>query len=58
MRVAKGLRAGQVAVNSNGGSSVFGPFVGYRQSGLGRELAMHGMELYSEVKHVFVDISA
>lgn len=58
MRVAKGLRAGQVAVNSNGGPGVFGPFGGYKQSGLGRELAMHGMELYTEVKNVFVDISA
>ncbi|MCA9862400.1 MAG: aldehyde dehydrogenase family protein, partial [Thermomicrobiales bacterium] len=34
------------------------PFGGYKQSGLGRELAMHGMELYTEVKNVFVDISA
>ena len=57
MRVAKGLRAGQVAINSNGGPGVFGPFGGYKQSGLGRELAMHGMELYTEVKNVFVDIS-
>ncbi|MFT4036975.1 MAG: aldehyde dehydrogenase family protein [Thermomicrobiales bacterium] len=57
LRVAKGLRAGQVAINSNGGPGVFGPFGGYKQSGLGRELAMHGMELYTEVKNVMVDLS-
>jgi acyl-CoA reductase-like NAD-dependent aldehyde dehydrogenase len=57
LRVAKGLRAGMVAVNSNGGPGVFGPFGGYKKSGIGRELAMHGMELYTEVKNVYVDLS-
>jgi len=57
MRVAKGLRAGQVAVNSNGSPGVFGPFGGYKRSGLGRELAMHGMELYTEVKNVLIDLN-
>jgi delta 1-pyrroline-5-carboxylate dehydrogenase len=44
MRVAKGLRAGMVAVNSNGGPGVFGPFGGYKKSGIVRELGMHGIE--------------
>jgi betaine-aldehyde dehydrogenase len=57
MRVAKGLRSGQVAINSNGGPGVFGPFGGYKRSGLGRELAMHGLELYTEVKNVYVDLA-
>jgi betaine-aldehyde dehydrogenase len=57
MRVAKGLRAGMVAVNSNGGPGVFGPFGGYKKSGIGRELGMHGMELYTQVKNVFIDLS-
>lgn len=57
MRVAKGLRTGMVSVNSNGGAGVFGPFGGYKKSGLGRELGMHGMELYTEVKNVFIDIA-
>ena len=57
LRVAKGLRAGMVAVNSNGGPGVFGPFGGYKKSGIGRELGMHGMELYTQVKNVFVDLS-
>jgi acyl-CoA reductase-like NAD-dependent aldehyde dehydrogenase len=57
LRVAKGLRAGMVAVNSNGGPGVFGPFGGYKKSGIGRELGMHGMELYTQVKNVYIDLS-
>jgi acyl-CoA reductase-like NAD-dependent aldehyde dehydrogenase len=57
MRVAKGLRCGQVGVNSNSSPGVFGPFGGYKRSGLGRELAMHGMELYTEVKNVLIDLN-
>ncbi len=57
LRVAKALRSGQVAINSNGGPGVFGPFGGYKRSGLGRELAMHGLELYTEVKNVYVDLN-
>lgn len=56
MRVAKRLQTGMVSVNSNGGAGVFGPFGGYKRSGLGRELSMHGMELYTEVKNVYIDI--
>lgn len=57
MRVARGLRSGQVSINSNGGPGVFGPFGGYKKSGIGRELGMYGMELYTQVKNVYIDIS-
>ena len=57
MRVAKGLRAGMVSINSNGGPGVFGPFGGYKKSGLGRELGMHGLDLYTEVKNVYIDLN-
>ena len=33
------------------------PFGGYKMSGIGRELGMHGLELYTEVKNVFIDLS-
>ncbi|HWV24489.1 MAG TPA: aldehyde dehydrogenase family protein [Thermomicrobiales bacterium] len=58
LRVAKALRTGMVSINSNGGPGVFGPFGGYKRSGLGRELAMHGLELYTEVKNVYIDLDA
>ena len=33
------------------------PFGGYKMSGVGRELGMHALELYTEVKNVFVDLT-
>jgi acyl-CoA reductase-like NAD-dependent aldehyde dehydrogenase len=57
LRVARGVRTGMMAINSNGGPGVFGPFGGYKKSGLGRELSMHGMELYTEVKNIYMDLN-
>ncbi len=57
LRVAKGIRAGTVAVNSNDTIHTEAPFGGYKMSGLGRELGMNALDLYTEVKNVFVDLS-
>ncbi len=56
LRVARRIRTGVLSVNSN--SSVFteAPFGGYKQSGLGRELGMHALNLYTEVKNVYVEL--
>ena len=59
LRVAKALKSGMVSVNSHGSASRYGfmaPFGGYKKSGLGRELGMHALSLYTEVKNVFVDL--
>ena len=59
MRVARALRSGMVSVNSHGSASRYGylaPFGGAKKSGLGRELGMHALSLYTEVKNVFVDL--
>ncbi len=56
LRVAKGVRTGMMSVNGSGSAGVFGPFGGYKKSGLGRELGMHGMELYTEVKSIHIDL--
>lgn len=56
IRVAKGLRAGNVSINSNAAYHTEAPFGGYKMSGIGRELGMHALELYTEVKNVFVDL--
>ncbi len=59
MRVARALRSGMVSVNSHGSASRYGfmtPFGGYKKSGLGRELGMNALALYTEVKNVFVDL--
>jgi acyl-CoA reductase-like NAD-dependent aldehyde dehydrogenase len=54
LRVARALETGVLAVNSNTSVRVSTPFGGFKQSGFGRELGMHALEGYSEVKNVFV----
>jgi acyl-CoA reductase-like NAD-dependent aldehyde dehydrogenase len=59
LRTAKRLRSGMVSINSHGSASRYGylaPFGGYGKSGLGRELGMHGLALYTEVKNVFIEL--
>jgi acyl-CoA reductase-like NAD-dependent aldehyde dehydrogenase len=57
LRAAKALKSGVISVNCNNSVHVEAPFGGYKQSGVGRELGMEALELYTEVKNVFVDIS-
>ena len=54
LRVARGVEAGVLSVNSNSSVRVSTPFGGMKQSGFGRELGMHALEGYSEVKNVFL----
>lgn len=53
IRVAKGIRAGVLSVNSNHSVHTEAPFGGYKKSGFGREMGMHAVQLYTEVKSVF-----
>src|SRR3954453_17315626 len=57
IRVAKSVHAGTISVNSNDTIHTEAPFGGYNMSGLGRELGMHALDEYTEVKNVFVDLS-
>jgi acyl-CoA reductase-like NAD-dependent aldehyde dehydrogenase len=57
LRVAKAIKAGVLSVNSNSSVHTEAPFGGYKMSGMGRELGMHALELYTEVKNVFVDLT-
>ena len=54
LRVARGLETGVLSVNANTSVRVQTPFGGFKQSGFGRELGMHALEGYSEVKNVFI----
>ena len=54
MRVARAVETGVLSVNSNTSVRVSTPFGGFKQSGFGRELGMHAMDGYSEVKNVYV----
>ncbi len=57
LRTAKGLQAGVLSVNCNSSVHTEAPFGGYKMSGIGRELGMHAIEMYTETKNVFVDLS-
>jgi acyl-CoA reductase-like NAD-dependent aldehyde dehydrogenase len=54
VRVARAVDTGVLSVNSNTSVRVSTPFGGFKQSGFGRELGMHALEGYSEVKNVYI----
>ena len=58
LRVARGIDAGVLSVNSNTSVRVSTPFGGFKQSGFGRELGMHALDGYSEVKNVYLSTDA
>jgi aldehyde dehydrogenase (NAD+) len=49
--IARRLRTGHVSING-GGSNPYGPFGGYKQSGLGREWGAYGLDEYLQTKTV------
>jgi acyl-CoA reductase-like NAD-dependent aldehyde dehydrogenase len=51
MRVARALRTGQVSING-GAFNISAPFGGYKLSGNGRELGVHGLEEFLEIKAI------
>lgn len=51
-RVADGIQAGVVMVNSPFSAFPGTPFGGYKQSGFGRELSIETLDLYTETKSV------
>ena len=53
LRVARAIETGVLSINSNSSVRPSTPFGGFKQSGFGRELGMHALEGYSEVKNVF-----
>ena len=56
LRTAKALQTGVISVNSNSSVHVEAPFGGYKMSGIGRELGMAALDLYTETKNVFIDL--
>jgi acyl-CoA reductase-like NAD-dependent aldehyde dehydrogenase len=57
LRVARALETGVLSINSNSSVRPSTPFGGFKQSGFGRELGMHALDGYSEVKNVFYSTS-
>ena len=52
-RVARAIDTGVLSINSNSSVRPSTPFGGFKQSGFGRELGMHALAGYSEVKNVY-----
>jgi acyl-CoA reductase-like NAD-dependent aldehyde dehydrogenase len=57
IRVARRLRVGDVWVNTHYVRLAESPFGGVKQSGIGRELGMEGLDAYLESKRVCIDSS-
>ena len=55
-RVAKGLHAGTVWINTYNNYDAAAAFGGYKMSGYGRELGMHALDSYTQVKSVWVNL--
>ncbi len=57
LRVVRNLRAGIVWVNTMQPCYVEAPWGGYKQSGHGRELGLHGVDEFLETKQVHINLS-
>jgi len=55
--VASKLQAGTVWINTYNVYDTAAAFGGYKQSGFGREMSVHALESYTQVKTVWVDLT-
>ncbi|CAN5575462.1 aldehyde dehydrogenase family protein [soil metagenome] len=55
--LARRLQAGNVSINFPTVNPPEAPFGGYKQSGIGRELSQHGLDLYLQTKNVVVNLN-
>ncbi len=55
-QLANGLRAGTVWINCYDVFDAAAPFGGFKMSGIGRELGEYALQLYTEVKTVYVNL--
>jgi betaine-aldehyde dehydrogenase len=56
-RVANGMACGAVGVNDHLPFASEMPHGGYKASGFGKDLSLHSLEEYTQIKHVFVDLT-
>jgi acyl-CoA reductase-like NAD-dependent aldehyde dehydrogenase len=56
-RFAKEIHAGVIWINTYNMFNAASPFGGFKQSGYGREMGKHALEMYTHVKSVWVDLS-
>ncbi len=56
-RVIKEIRAGITWINCYNPAFSEAPWGGYKMSGIGRELGIHGLEEYQELKQININLS-
>jgi acyl-CoA reductase-like NAD-dependent aldehyde dehydrogenase len=56
-RFARSIKAGVVWINTYNVFNAASPFGGFKQSGYGREMGKHALEMYTHVKSVWIDLS-
>lgn len=56
LRTARGLEAGMVWINAWDPCNITVPFGGYKESGIGRDRALHALEKYTETKMIWIRI--
>ncbi len=54
LRVARAVESGVLSINTHSSVHIEAPFGGYKQSGIGRDLGMHALDGYSEIKNIFI----
>ncbi len=56
-RFARNIKAGVIWINTFNMFNAASPFGGFKQSGYGREMGKHALQLYTQTKSVWVDLS-
>jgi betaine-aldehyde dehydrogenase len=54
LRVSRQIESGVLSINSHSSVHVEAPFGGFKQSGLGRDLGMHALEGFTELKNIYI----
>lgn len=54
VRVSRQIESGVLSINSHSSVHVEAPFGGFKQSGLGRDLGMHALEGFTELKNIYI----
>jgi acyl-CoA reductase-like NAD-dependent aldehyde dehydrogenase len=55
-RFSERVESGSVAINTVSPDSLYAPYPAWKQSGIGLELSHHGIEEYTQVKHILLEL--
>ncbi|MGB1673987.1 MAG: aldehyde dehydrogenase family protein, partial [Limisphaerales bacterium] len=53
IEIGRRIETGNFSIN-HFSMDIAAPFGGYKQSGIGRDLGMHALDGYSEIKNIFI----